>query len=147
MAKIIWLVLLIGFIFLEAATVGVVSLWFAAGALVALIAAMLGARVGLQVILFFLVSGTLLISLRPWLKKHFDPKRTRTNVDAVLGAECLVVTDIDNIRGQGQVKLGALEWSARSTDGNPIAAGTLVRVDKVEGVKVFVTVLDVPANV
>ena len=147
MEKIIWLVLLIAFIFVEAATVSVVSLWFAAGALVALIAAMLGAGVGLQIALFFLVSGALLLALRPWLKKYFNPKRTRTNVDAVIGTECLVVTDIDNIRSQGQVRLGAVEWSARSTDGKPIAAGTLVRVDKVEGVKVFVTVLEVHANV
>ena len=147
MEKIIWLILLIVFIFVEAATVGMVSLWFAAGALAALVAAMLGAKIGLQILLFFLVSGGLLVALRPWIKKYFNPKRTRTNVDAVIGTQCLVVADIDNIRAQGQVRLNGVEWSARSTDGSPIAAGTLVRVDKVEGVKVFVTVLEVPANI
>ena len=140
MEKIIWLILLIAFIFVEAATVSVVSLWFAAGALVALIAAMLGAGVGLQIGLFFLVSGALLLALRPWLKKYFNPKRTRTNVDAVIGAECLVVTDIDNIRSAGRVKLGGMEWSARSTSGEAIAKETLVKVDRIEGNKVFVSI-------
>ena len=143
MDKIIWLVLLLAFIFVEAATVGVVSLWFAAGALVALIAALLGAQTWLQILLFFLVSAALLLGLRPWLKKHFDPKRTRTNVDAVIGMEGLVTAEIDNIHAVGQVKLGAVEWSARSTDGRNIAVGTRIRVDKVEGVKVLVTPVEV----
>lgn len=146
MDKIIWLVLLIAFVMVEAATVGIVSLWFAAGALVALVAAMLGAWVWLQVLLFFLVSGGLLLALRPWVQKHFNPKVTRTNVDAVLGKEGLVTADIDNIQAVGQVKLGGVEWTARSTDGQRIEAGTRVRVDKVEGVKVFVTALEVPVK-
>ena len=143
MDKIIWLVLLIAFIFVEAATVSVVSLWFAAGALVALIAAMLGGQIWLQILLFFLVSAAMLLGLRPWLKKHFDPKRTPTNVDAVIGMEGLVTADIDNIHAVGQVKLGAVEWSARSTDGQPIQVGTRIRVDRIEGVKVFVTPAEV----
>ena len=143
MDKIIWLVLLIAFIFVEAATVSVVSLWFAAGALVALIAAMLGCQTWLQILAFFLVSAALLLALRPWVKKCFNPKLLRTNVDAVIGTEGLVTADIDNIHAVGQVKLGSVEWSARSTDGQPIQVGTRIRVDKVEGVKVFVTPAEV----
>lgn len=143
MDKIIWLVLLLVFIFVEASTVGLVSLWFAAGALAALITAMLGGWVWLQVVLFFLVSAGLLLALRPWVKKHFNPKVTPTNVDAVIGMEGLVTADIDNIQAVGQVKLGGVEWSARSADGQPIQAGTRIRVDRVEGVKVFVTALEV----
>ena len=146
MDKIIWLVLLIVFVLAEAATVSMVSLWFAGGALAALIAAMLGARLWVQGVLFFLVSGAMLLSLRPWVKKYFNPKRTRTNVEAVIGMEGLVSVAVDNIRAQGQVKLGALEWSARSTDGNPIPVGAKVRVDKIEGVKVFVTVVEIPVE-
>lgn len=146
MDKIIWLILLIAFVMAEAATVSVVSLWFAAGALAALIAAMLGAQLWLQVVLFAVVSAVLLVALRPWIKKFFTPKLTRTNVDAVIGKEALVTVAIDNIQATGQIKLGGVEWTARSTDGAPIAVGTRVRVDKIEGVKVFVTPLEIHVN-
>ena len=143
MDKIIWLILLIAFVLAEAATVSVVSLWFAAGALTALVAALLGAQVWLQILLFVLVSAALLIALRPVVKKLFTPKLTATNVDAVIGKEGLVLEDIDNVQAVGRVKLGANEWAARSTDGQPIAAGTRVRADRVEGVKLFVSPLEV----
>lgn len=146
MDKIIWLILLIAFVMAEAATVSVVSLWFAAGALAALIAAMLGAQLWLQVVLFAVVSAVLLVALRPWIKKFFTPKLTRTNVDAMIGKEALVTVAIDNIQATGQIKLGDVEWTARSTDGAPIAVGTRVRVDKIEGVKVFVTPLEIHVN-
>ena len=146
MDKIIWLLLLIVFVLAEAATVSVVSLWFAAGALAALLAAMLGAQVWLQVGLFAVVSAVLLVALRPWVKKCFAPKLTPTNVDAVIGKEALVTAAIDNVQETGQIKLGGVEWTARSTDGKPIAAGMQVRIDKVEGVKVFVTALEVCAK-
>lgn len=144
MDKIIWLVLLIAFVMVEASTVSVVSLWFAAGSLVALVTAMLGGQLWLQVALFALVSAVLLFALRPIVRKHFTPKLTPTNVDAVIGKEGLVTAQIDNIHSVGQVTLGAVEWSARSTNGAPIEVGTRVRVDKVEGVKVFVTALEIP---
>ena len=146
MDKIIWLILLIAFVMAEAATVSVVSLWFAAGALAALIAAMLGAQLWLQVVLFAVVSAVLLVALRPWIKKFFTPKLTRTNVDAVIGKEALVTVAIDNIQATGQIKLNGVEWTARSTDGAPIAVGSRVRVDKIEGVKVFVTPLEIHVN-
>ena len=144
---IIWLALLIGFIALEAATVKLVSIWFAAGALAALIAAMCGAQLWLQVVLFFAVSIGLLAALRPLARKYFTPKITKTNVDSVIGQRGLVTADIDNITAQGQVKLGAMEWTARSTSGEKIPAGTLVKVDKIEGVKAFVTAVTEKAEV
>lgn len=143
MDNVIWLALMIVFVMVEAATVCVVSLWFAGGALAALIAAMLGAQVWLQILLFLAVSAALLIGLRPWLQKFFTPKLTRTNVDAVIGKVGLVTAAIDNLHATGQVKLGGVEWAARSTDGQPIEVGARVRVDKVEGVKVFVTAVEV----
>lgn len=139
-AAIIWLILLILFVLAEASTVAVVSLWFAAGALTAMVASLLGAQVWLQVVLFLAVSGVLLCALRPVVRKMFTPKLTRTNVDSVIGAKGLVTGDIDNTVSQGQVKLGAMEWTARSSSGEPIKAGTQVVVDRVEGVKLFVTV-------
>ena len=139
MDKILWLALLIVFILVEANTVSVVSLWFAGGALVALVAAMFGAQLWLQALLFALVSAALLLALRPVVKKHFTPKLTPTNVDAVIGKEGFVTVAVSNDHGVGQVKIGGVEWSARSTGGQPIGQDTRVRVDKVEGVKGFVT--------
>ena len=139
MYLIIWLVLMILFLMVESQTVTMVSLWFGAGALAALVAALCGAELWLQIVLFFAVSIALLASLRPLTKKYFTPKITKTNVDSVIGATGLVTTPINNVTAQGQVKLGAMEWTARSTSGAPIEAGTLVKVDKVEGVKAFVT--------
>lgn len=143
MDSIIWTALLIAFIAVEAATVNMVSLWFAGGALVALVASLLSAPVWLQILLFAATSAALLMTLRPVVRKLFTPKLTRTNVDAVVGAEGLVTVPVDNLHGTGQVKIGGMEWTARSADGQPLEVGTRVRVDKVVGVKVYVTALEV----
>ena len=138
-AAVVWFALLVFFIFLEASTVSVVSVWFAAGTLVAMIAAICGCQLWLQCLLFFVVSVLLLIALRPILRKYFTPKLVKTNVDSIIGQEGLVIATIDNVESSGQVKLGGMVWSARSVSGEPIAEGTLVQVDKIEGVKVYVT--------
>ena len=143
MDTVIWFALLIVFIAAEAATVGMVSAWFAAGALAALVSGLLGAKFWLQIVVFVAVSGASLAMLRPVAKRCFNARRTRTNVDALAGKTCLVVTDIDNVSACGQVKLGDVEWSARSSTDEPIKAGTQVRIDRVEGVKVFVTPIEV----
>ncbi len=135
----LWFALLVIFIAAEAATVNMVSAWFAAGSLAALVTALLGGRMWLQIVVFLAVSAVALALLRPIAKKYFTPKLTRTNVDALTGKTCLCVTAIDNLAGSGQVKIGDVEWTARSTDGTPIPAGTQVRIDRVEGVKVYVT--------
>lgn len=134
-----WLILLVIFLVAEAGTVALVSLWFAAGALAALVAALLGGGMLWQVGMFLLVSAGLLLALRPWAKRYLNPKITRTNVDSVIGSAGLVTSEVDNVKATGQVKLGAMEWTARSTSGDPIPAGTMVTVDRIEGVKVFVT--------
>ena len=147
METIIWLVLLVAFLILEAATVVMVSLWFAAGSLIALLASALGAPIWLQVALFLIVSAALLACLRPLVRKHFTPSLTRTNVDAVIGGTGYVTADIDNAAATVSVKLGAMEWTARATAGNRIPKGTLVKVDKIEGVKAFVSPAEVAAEV
>ena len=144
---ILWLALMVVFLVTEAATVTMVSLWVAAGALAALAASLLQAPVGLQVVLFLVVSALLLAALRPMARKHFTPKLSKTNVDAVVGSRGYVTADIDNVSATGTVKLGAMEWTARSTAGCAIPKGTLVQVDKIEGVKAFVTPVEVPAEV
>lgn len=146
-AAIIWFGLLLVFVIVEAACpIHLVSIWFAAGALVAMVVSMLHGAVWLQILLFLLVSGALLVLLWPFIKKFLNPKLSKTNVDAILGSQGLVTAAIDNVSAQGQVKLGAMEWTARSSSGSPIAQGTLVKVDRVEGVKVYVSPAEVPAN-
>ena len=139
MEKILWLALLVLFIVAEASTVTMVSIWFAAGSLAALVVALLGGKFWLQIVLFLAVSAVFLALLRPIARKHFTPRITRTNVDAIIGKICLVTTDIDNVASAGQVKIGDVEWTARSADGTPIPAGTQVKIQQVEGVKVYVT--------
>jgi membrane protein implicated in regulation of membrane protease activity len=146
-AAIVWLVLMVLFILMEAATVTLVSTWFAVGALAALLLSALNAPVWLQAAGFVLVSAIALTALRPLVRKHITPKLTKTNVDSVVGSTGLVTVAIDNVSAVGQVKLGAMYWTARSTAGERIPEGTLVKVDRIEGVKVFVTPLEVPVNV
>ena len=144
---IFWFVLLVVFLLAEAATVTMISLWFGAGALAALAVSMLGMGTWLQVGAFFVVSATALTALRPLARKYFTPKITATNVDSVIGEKGYVTVAIDNVKAQGQVMLGGMVWSARSVSGESIAEGTLVRVEKVEGVKVLVSPVEVPAAV
>lgn len=144
---ILWVALLVIFIITEVLTVSLVSVWFAAGALAATVCALLGGEVWLQAVLFFAVSGVMLFLLRPVAKKHFTPKLTRTNVDAVVGSTGKVTLCIDNDAASGQVKLGAMEWTARSTSGAVIEEGTRIRVDKIEGVKAFVSPVEVKTEV
>ena len=138
-AAIIWLVLMVVFLVAEASTVTLVSLWFAAGSLAAMIISLLGGAVWLQTVSFLAVSVVLLTALRPLVRKFITPRLTATNVDSVIGSTGLVTAPIDNVSASGQVKLGAMVWTARSSSGAVISEGTLVRVDKIEGVKVFVS--------
>jgi len=139
MDTIIWLALMITFMVVEASTVAMVSLWFAAGSLIAMIASMLNAPIWLQVALFVVASALLLVCFGDLVRKRLTPKLTKTNVDAIVDSKGYVTADIDNISATGSVKLGAMEWTARSTDGRVIPKGTLVKVDRIEGVKAFVT--------
>ncbi|MBQ3192595.1 MAG: NfeD family protein [Oscillospiraceae bacterium] len=144
---IIWLILMVVFLAAEAATVTLVSLWFAAGSLAAMIVSLLGGKIWLQLTVAVAVSAVALTALRPLVRKFITPKLTATNVDSVIGSQGRVTIAIDNVAAAGQVKLGAMVWTARSTTGQPIPEGTLVKVDKIEGVKAFVTPVEIPANV
>ena len=148
MAQTLWLFLMIGFVILEAACpIHLVSIWFAAGSLAAAVAAMLSAQIWVQVVVFFLVSGGLLAALWPITRKFLNPAHTATNIDSVIGTEGYVTEPIDNLNATGQVKLGGMYWTARSTDGGLIAQGTLVKVDRIEGVKVLVSPVKVETSV
>ncbi len=141
---VIWAVLVVVFLVLEAGTVALVSIWFALGALAALVAALLGAAMWLQVAIFLAVSVLLLALL--WKKFRAKVSGAKTNINSVIGAEGYVTEAIDNLSYTGRVKLGGITWAARSASGQPIPVGALVRVERIEGVKVFVSPAEVPAQ-
>lgn len=144
----LWLVLMIGFVAAEAACpFHLVSVWFAVGSLVALVAAALDAQMWLQITLFAVVSVGLLVATLPLVKKFVIPKQAKTNVDSVIGSRGYVTEAIDNLSASGQVKLGGMYWTARSEDGHPIPAGALVEVARIEGVKVFVKTVKVEEEI
>ena len=145
-AAIFWLVMTVVFLIAEAATVTLVSLWFAAGALAAMVASLLGGGIWLQTGVFIAVSAAALTALRPLARKYLTPKLTPTNIDSVIGSVGIVTAGIDNIVSTGQVKLNGMEWTARSTSGDPIPQGTRVTVDRIEGVKVFVSPAEITAS-
>lgn len=128
------------FLLVEANTVAVVSAWFCLGSLAAMVAAFCGGQLWLEIVIFIAVSALSLAAFRPLVKKHFNAKVQKTNLDAVIGSVGTVLEPIDNISAVGRVKLGGMEWSARSSSGEPIPAGTVVKADRIEGVKVFVSV-------
>ena len=135
-----WFGIMLAFLVVEAACpLHLVSIWFALGALAAMIGAALHASVVVQILLFVGVSAVLLICLWPFTRKVLNPKLEKTNVDATVGQRGYVTQDIDNVDATGQVKLGGMHWSARSVSGEKIEKGTLVQVERVEGVKAFVS--------
>lgn len=135
----VWLALMVVFLLIEAASVSLVSIWFAVGSLGALVAHVLNAPLWVEILVFLALSGTLLACLRPFVRKYIQPKVTSTNTDAIIGSAGYVTEDIDNLSARGQVKLGGMFWSARSTSGELIHKDTKITVDKIEGVKVFVS--------
>lgn len=139
---IFWLAAMVVFIAAEAMTVTLVSIWFALGALGAVLVALLGGGLIIQVSVFLALAVLLLVCLRSVVRKHFTPHIVRTNVDSVVGSTGVVLTPVNNVAALGQVRIGGLEWSARSSDGSHIPAGAQVRVDKIEGVKVFVSLAE-----
>ena len=136
--KLIWLGLLVLFTAGEAFTVGLTSIWFAAGSFAALICALLEGPLWLQIGLFLAVSTLCLAAFRPIVRKYFNSKVEPTNADRIIGSDAIVVEDIHNIQAKGAVRVGGMVWSARSENDLPIPAGTLVRILRIEGVKVYV---------
>lgn len=137
----LWLVVLIVSIGVEVATLGLTSIWFAGGAVVAVIVAAFHGSVWLQILLFFAVSLLLLFFTRPIAVRYFNRDRVRTNVESMIGRQAIVTSEIDNLQGIGQVTVGGQEWSARTeADGMNLQPGTVVDIVAVNGVKLIVKV-------
>ena len=134
----IWLILLIVFAGIEGITAGLVSIWFCAGSLVALVATWLGASLPVQIGLFAIVSVVAMALVRPMARKWLHPQMVKTNADRILDQEGVVVEEIDNLNASGQIKIGGAVWSARAEGEEVIPPGTRVRVVRIEGVKAIV---------
>lgn len=135
---IFWLAAFIVFSIGEAVTVGLVSVWFAVGALGGLFAAALGAGLWLQIVVFLGVSALAVALFKPLSSKLLKPKLSATNADRVIGSAALVTQTIDNTQAQGQVKVNGQVWSARSNQDVVIPVGRDVKILRIEGVKVIV---------
>lgn len=134
-----WLIVLVILVVIELLTMGLTTIWFAGGALVATIAALFHAPVAVQVILFLVVSGVLIFSTRPLAVKYFNKDRVRTNAESLVGRQAIVISEIDNLQGIGQVNVGGMEWSARTrVDGVKLPVGTVTTVLAINGVKLVV---------
>ena len=136
--SIVWVVLMVVFLVVEAATAGLTCIWFAIGSLAALIAALLDALLWLQIVWFLVISFVTLYFTRPLVKKYVNSRSQPTNADMVIGKEALVTEDIDNVEATGAVSVGGKVWTARSADGGRIKSGAVVSVLRIEGVKLIV---------
>ena len=136
---VVWLVILVACLALEIATLGLSSIWFAIGALAATVVALLHGPLWLQNTLFVAVSLLLLFFTRPIAVKYFNKDRVKTNVEGLIGKQAIVISEIDNLQGIGQITVGGQEWSARSmADTVKFPVGTVVEVTAVQGVKLIV---------
>lgn len=139
MESIWWLVLLVVFIVVEIATMGLTTIWFAGGAAAGFIASILGAGIFVQVILFLAVSILLLVCTRPFAARYINRDHVRTNVEELIGKRAVVTQDIDNLMETGEARLEGKEWMARTEEGYPeIPRGTVVTVKRISGVKLIV---------
>ena len=134
-----WIIAMVVFLVIEAVTVGIVSVWFAIGALFAMVTAMLGANLWVQITVFLVVSAIALYFTRPLVKKFVNNKVEPTNADMLIGKECRVVETIDNLSCTGAVYVDGKTWTARTVDEEIIPEGQLVKAERIEGVKLIVS--------
>ncbi len=135
----LWLAAAVVLLVIEGLAPGLVSIWFALGAIAAMISAALHAPLWLQIVWFFLVSVVTLLLTRPLAKRVVNARAIRTNADMVLGQDCVVTEAIDNVLGTGAVRVGGRVWTARMAEPDGKAPqGSVLRVLRIEGVKLIV---------
>ena len=135
---IIWLSVMVFFILLEVITTQLVSVWFAAAALVTLVVALFGVVEWVQFVVFVVVTVLMIIFTRPLVKRAMKGMKTRTNADRIIGMTAIVIQEINNTKAEGQVQVSGQIWTARSQDGEVIPTETIVTVQAIEGVKLIV---------
>lgn len=135
----LWLIIFVVCIAVEIATMGLTTIWFAGGSLIAAVVAALAAPVWLQIVVFLAVSFVLLYFTRPVAVKYFNKDRVKTNVESMIGKQAIVISEINNLQGIGQVTVGGIEWSARTVKEDiTLPVGSVVVVRAISGVKLIV---------
>lgn len=135
----IWLIVFVVCIVAEIISMGLTTIWFAGGALAATVVAAIGAPLWLQIAVFAVVSLVLLYFTRPIAVKYFNKDRVKTNAESLVGKQAIVISEVDNLQGIGQVTVGGQEWSARTTEeGITLPVGSVVIVRAISGVKLMV---------
>lgn len=136
---VVWLFILVLLVIIEIFTLGLTTIWFAGGALVAIVVAALGGPVWLQVLIALIVSAVLLFFTRPVAMKYFNRDREKTNAESLVGRQAIVLSEINNLQGTGQVTINGMEWTARTiVDGQTIKPGEVVVIRGINGVKLLV---------
>ncbi len=140
--SIFWLVLAVVLAVVEAVTPQLVSIWFAVGALGGCVTSLITENIWIQIVVAVLISLIVLIATRPLAKRVLDSKKTHTNADRNIGKVAVVISEIDNIKSCGQVKVGFDIWSAKSSDDTVIQKDSKVEVTAIEGAKLVVKQCD-----
>ena len=135
---ILWLVLTVVFVITEALSIALISIWFAVGAVLAMVSALFGAPLWLQLLIFIAVSGVLVLAAKPLSEKMINKRAVQTNADRVIGQTAFVTQTINNSLSTGQVRVLEQVWTARSVSDELIVEGTTVVVKDIQGVKVLV---------
>ena len=139
MEAVFWLGMMVVLCIIELATMGLTTIWFAAGALAACIVALIQGNIWIQTIVFLLVSILLLIFTRPVAVKYLNHSRIKKNIESLIGREAVVLQPIENLKIQGKVLMNGMEWTARTASNQDIIEkDTIVVVERVEGVKLIV---------
>ena len=139
METIFWLILIAVLLVIEILTMGLTTIWFAGGALVAFILAYVGLGLPVQIIVFLVVSIALLFLTRPIAMKFFNQERQKTNADSLIGQKAVVLERIDTLHGVGRAEVNGMEWSAKTYDADGIIeAGEVVTIKGIQGVKLIV---------
>lgn len=133
-----WLLLAAIFIVIEIISLGLTTIWFAGGAFVAALAGLAGANLTVQIILFAVVSIVLLVVTRPIAKKYLDSRTEKTNAEALVGQNAIVLDEVNNLLETGRAKINGMEWTARSkVDSVTIPAGAVAKIVDIQGVKLI----------
>lgn len=134
-----WLVAAVLFIVVELVSIGLTSIWFAAGALSALLVAVLHGNIIIQVAVFLIVSVVLLCMTRPWARKYINSRTQKTNVDSLIGEKTILTETVNNLEATGRAVVLGKEWTVRAKNENDIIeSGALVKVVEISGVKLLV---------
>lgn len=139
MKAIYWLILFVVLLIIEIVTLGLTTVWFAAGAVIAFVAAIVGFGLPVQIGVFFVVSVILLIVTRPIAVKYFNKERQKTNAEGLIGKSALVLEEINTLQAEGRVEVAGQEWAAKTDEPDGvIPKNTVVSVEGIQGVNLIV---------